>query len=130
MGLIFACSASHAQFAPGAPGARGNNGPSISLNSIHDNSNQTPTVHNRVIQGSVRDADGKVEPNAVVYLKNKATSNIQSTFPDAAGQYRVGNLVKGADYEVWAVANQKKGSARTVSQYDTRDQLIFNLTTP
>lgn len=110
----------------GAPGAGGGGSPiaSLSLGGSHDN---TPHVHQRTLEGFVRDANGKPLQNAVVYLKNTRTNQVDSVIADDRGGYRFGDLDLSADYQLWAQSDKKKSAEKTLSSFDTRDEVSLNL---
>jgi hypothetical protein len=126
LALFLAPCAAKAQFGPPGVGAP-NTGPSLSVGGGGGGWGSKPNVRQRNLQGFVRDADGKAIPNAVVYLKNARTNKVQSMITDGSGAYRFGQLELDADYQLWAQVDKKKGPSKTLSSFDTRDQVSLNL---
>lgn len=125
--LLALPAAVHAQHtAPGGMPGQNGGSPTVSLGGLGDSS-KPATIHDRRIRGTVSDADGKALPGAMVYIKNLNNNTTASAFVDDKGFFRFGALDKNADYRIWAKLDKKDGPAKTVSQYDTRDELSLNL---
>jgi hypothetical protein len=67
----------------------------------------------KVVQGKVVDASDQPRSGAIVYLKNSKTSDIKS-------------FISTAD-EVWADYQGKKSPTKTVSSFDSKKLLIYEL---
>lgn len=118
-------SLTHAQM-PGAPGP-GGGGQGVGINVGGGYKDHARVIHNRHLQGTVLDAAGKSVPNAIVYIKNMKNNETATLIADEHGAYRIGALDKNADYQLWAKADKKIGPVKTLSEYDTRDELTLNL---
>jgi hypothetical protein len=123
-GIGLASAGAHAQFGGGSRGPGGGGG---SIPHVSVDSNRPAVVHDRTLEGAVRDAGGESIQGAVVYLKNTKTSDVESIIADDHGAYRFGDLASDTDYQLWAQRDSKKGPVKIVSQYDTRDQIVMNL---
>jgi hypothetical protein len=123
LGIVLCGASAHAQFGGGAPGGGQQGG----MPQVHVDSNKPAVVHQRTLEGYVRDANDKGVQGVVVYLKNVRKDTVESIIADDHGAYRFGDLRNDTDYKLWAVQEKKKGPERTVSQYDTRDQIVMNL---
>jgi hypothetical protein len=81
----------------------------------------------KVVQGRVVGAANQPQSGAIVYLKNGRTNDIKSFISTADGSYRFGQLSPDIDYEVWAEYQGKKSSIKTVSSFDSKKLLIYEL---
>ena len=81
----------------------------------------------KVVQGKVVDASDQPRSGAIVYLKNSKTSDIKGFISTADGSYRFGQLSPDIDYEVWADYQGKKSPTKTVSSFDSKKLLIYEL---
>ncbi len=114
---------------------QGRNGPGgggpetrLNLGALGDINNSTPKVTpQRVLQGVVRDKNGDPVKGAMVYLKDDKSSNVRSMLADDKGTFRFVQLSRSAEYKVWAQAQEKKTPAKTVSSFETKDEITRNL---
>ncbi len=81
----------------------------------------------RTISGQVADQDGTPLSDAVVYLKNTKTLAIKSYISDAQGMYRFSSLPPNVDFEVYAEYKEHRSPTRTLSNFDSRTEVVFNL---
>ncbi len=81
----------------------------------------------RVLTGQVVDKDGVAIKGAIVYLQNGKTSSIRSVTVDDKGKYRFMDLNRTIDYKLWAAAKDKKTPEKTISSFETRDELQRDL---
>jgi hypothetical protein len=81
----------------------------------------------KVVQGRVVGAGGKPQPGAIVYLKNEKTNAIKSFISTGDGGYRFGQLSPEIDYEIWAEYQGKKSPEKTVSSFDSKKNLSYEL---
>ena len=65
---------------------------------------------------------------AVVQLKNTRTLQVKSFIADARGSYYFHGLDPSVDYEIKARYNESTSRTRTVSSFDSRDEVIYNFT--
>jgi len=63
----------------------------------------------------------------VVYLTNTRTHAVKTYIVSQDGLYRFPALSPNIDYEVYAQFNGKKSDTKTMSQFDTRQQVQINL---
>ena len=117
--------------AQGATGPNGNAGPGTRLNlsglggSSNDNTPKGPAQ--RVLQGVVQDKDGAPLKGAIVYLKDDRSNKVRSMTADDKGSFRFVQLSRTVEYEVWAQAEAKKSSTKSVSSFETKDEITRNL---
>jgi hypothetical protein len=81
----------------------------------------------RLLTGKVIDGDDSPLANAVVYLSNTRTKIVKSYIVSQDGIYRFPALSPNIDYEVYAQFNGRKSDTKTVSQFDSRQQVSINL---
>ena len=81
----------------------------------------------RVVQGKVTDKGDAPLRGAVVYLKDDHTLAVKSFISDDNGGYRFGQLSQATDYEVWAEAAGKKSAVKSISSFDSKNDIIINL---
>jgi len=81
----------------------------------------------RILIGKVMDRQDTPLANAVVYLTNTRTRAVKTYIVGQDGSYRFPSLSPNIDYEVYAQFNGKKSDTKTVSQFDTRQQVNINL---
>ena len=81
----------------------------------------------RLLTGRVVDHSDNPLPGAVVYLSNTRTRAVKTAIVGQDGGYRFPALSPNIDYEVYALFNGKKSDTKTVSQFDTRQQVNINL---
>ena len=81
----------------------------------------------RIVSGRISDKGNQPVKNAVVYLKDDRTLAVKSFISDDGGNYRFGQLSQNTDYEVWAEADGKKSGTKTISSFDSKNNLTVNL---
>ncbi len=81
----------------------------------------------RMLTGKVVDQQENPLPNAVVYLSNSRTRAVKTYIVSQDGAYRFPALSPNIDYEVYAQFQGKKSDTKTVSQFDSRQQVSINL---
>jgi len=81
----------------------------------------------RTVSGQVMDQDDNPLPDAVVYLKNTKTLAIKSYISDAKGNYHFSSLSPNVDYELYAEYKDHRSPTRTLSNFDSRTEVVFNL---
>lgn len=112
----------------GPPGGNGGPGTKLNLGALGDINNNTPKVAAvRVLQGTVQDQNGAPAKGATVFLKDDRSKKIRSMTVDEKGGFRFVELSRTADYEVWATAQDKKSTTKSVTSFETRDDLTRNL---
>ena len=82
----------------------------------------------RLILGQVLDLKGKAAASAIVTLKNSTTKEQLTVVTNKDGRYQFTALDMKEDYEVSAESGELKSRLRKVSQFDTRDRIVINLT--
>ena len=81
----------------------------------------------KLLTGRVEDKQEAPIPGAVVYLANTRTRAVKTFITGQDGSYRFPALSPNVDYEVYAQYKDQKSDTKTVSQFDTRPQVNFNL---
>jgi hypothetical protein len=81
----------------------------------------------RTIQGKVIGDNDAPTSGATVFLKNLKTRGIKSFTSTPDGSFRFAQVGMIDDYEVWAELGKKKSAVKTVSSFDSRKQLDFDL---
>jgi hypothetical protein len=81
----------------------------------------------KVVQGKVVGSSNQPQTGAIVYLKNTKTGDIKSFISTADGSYRFGQLSPDVDYEIWADYNGRKSNTKTVSSFDSKKLLDYQL---
>ena len=81
----------------------------------------------RTVRGVVTDKSESPLNGSVVFLKNMRTNSVRSSYTDDTGSYRFSGLDPNADYELHAEKDNEKSTTRTVSSFDSRKDIVFNL---
>ena len=81
----------------------------------------------RTVSGQVINQDDAPLSDAIVYLKNTKTLGIKTYISDAQGNYHFSSLAPNVDYEVYAEWQGHRSPTRTLSGFDSRSQVVFNL---
>jgi hypothetical protein len=81
----------------------------------------------RTLSGKVLDDTETPVGGATVFLKNVKTRDIKSFTSIADGSFRFAQVGMVDDYEVWAEHGKKKSAVKTISSFDSRKQLEFDL---
>jgi hypothetical protein len=81
----------------------------------------------RVVMGSVVDADSANVAGATVFLRNTKTKAIRSYTSSKEGRFRFAQVNKAEDYDLWAEKDGKKSATKTVSSWDARSEFETEL---
>jgi hypothetical protein len=81
----------------------------------------------RVVMGSVVDADSAAIAGATVFLRNSKTKSIRSYTSSNKGRFRFAQVNMAEDYDLWAEKDGKKSAAKTVSSWDARKEFETEL---
>jgi len=81
----------------------------------------------RVVEGTVSDADGKFIDGAVVYLKDMRTLQVRSFYTQKNGGYHFSGLKLDNDYEIEGKNNDMVSGWKRLSIFDTRKVPVINL---
>lgn len=129
-GAVLLCSLSTSCMHAQVTGPNGNGGPETKLNlsGLGNINNNTPTAPaQRVLQGVVQDKDGVPLKGATVYLKDDRSKKVRSMTADEKGSFRFVQLSRTAEYEIWATVQDKKSATKSVTSFETRDDITRNL---
>lgn len=88
---------------------------------------QAQNLGQRVVTGSVVDADSAAVPGATVFLQNLKTKSIRSYTSAKDGRFRFAQVSMSDDYDLWAEKNGKKSATKTVSSWDARKEFETEL---
>jgi Carboxypeptidase regulatory-like domain len=81
---------------------------------------QAQNLGQRVVDGTVVDADSAVVMGATVFLRNSKNKSIRSYTSTKDGRFRFVQVNMSEDYDLWAEKEGKKSAIKTVSSWDTR----------
>ena len=81
----------------------------------------------RIVQGTVRDADEKTVNGAVVQLKDKRTLQVRSFITQEDGGYHFSGLKVDNDYDLKADFKGMTSGWKTLSVFDSRKEPVLNL---
>ena len=81
----------------------------------------------RTVRGAVLDKAENPVSSAVVYLKNVRTLAVRTYISDRSGEYRFSGLDPNVDYEVHAESESMTSNTRTVSNFDSRKDIVISL---
>ena len=81
----------------------------------------------RNILGKVVDDRDSGVPEATVFIKNLKTRSVKSFTSSSDGGFRFAQVGMVDDYEVWAEKGKKKSAVRTVSSFDSRKEVNYEL---
>ena len=82
----------------------------------------------RTVQGKVQNKDGSAVKGAVVYLKDSKSGQVKTFVAGDDGAYRFVQLTQNTDYELWAKLDGNRGKSKQISSFDTKNDLVINLT--
>jgi hypothetical protein len=88
---------------------------------------QAQNLGQRVVTGSVVDADSAAVSGATVFLRNSKTKSIRSYTSSKEGRFRFAQVNKSEDYDLWAEKEGKKSAIKTVSSWDARNEFETEL---
>jgi hypothetical protein len=77
----------------------------------------------RTVHGTVLDKQENSVSAAVVYLENRKTKVIRTALSDDHGLYRFSGLDPNVDFVIHAELNGATSSNRTISTFDTRNEI-------
>ena len=81
----------------------------------------------RIMVGQVTDNAEAPISGAVVYLKNTKTLAVKTYITDDKGAYRFHALSPNADYEVYAEFQSARSKTKSLSAFDSRNEVTINL---
>jgi hypothetical protein len=83
---------------------------------------QAQNLGQRVVMGSVVNADSALIAGATVFLRNTKTKSIRSYTSSKDGRFRFAQVNMAEDFDLWAEKDGKKSPTKTVSSWDTRKE--------
>ena len=81
----------------------------------------------RTVRGTVVDKQENPIDSAVVYLQNSQTQDVTTHITDKDGTFRFTGLDLNVDYQIHAEHEGLTSSARSVSSFETRKELVMTL---
>jgi hypothetical protein len=81
----------------------------------------------RILQGKVIGEGDSPVGGVTVFLKNLKSRDIKSFTSTPDGSFRFAQVGMVDDYEVWAEQGKKKSGVKTISSFDSRKLLEFDL---
>jgi len=81
----------------------------------------------RVVMGSVVNADSATVGGATVFLRNSKTKSIRSYTSSKEGRFRFAQVNMSEDYDLWAEKDGRKSAVKTVSSWDARKEFETEL---
>jgi hypothetical protein len=81
----------------------------------------------RVVTGSVLDANSALVTGATIFLRNTKTKSIRSYTTTKDGRFRFTQVNMAEDYDLWAEKDGKKSAIKTVSSWDARKEFETEL---
>lgn len=81
----------------------------------------------RTIQGKVLDDSEQAVVGATVFLENLKSRDVKSFTTPQSGSFRFAQVGMIDDYQVWAEKGKKKSSVKTISSFDSRKEVDFDL---
>ncbi len=88
---------------------------------------QAQNLGQRVVMGSVVNADAALIPGATVFLRNTKTKSIRSYTSSKDGRFRFAQVNMAEDFDLWAEKDGKKSATKTVSSWDARKEFETEL---
>lgn len=88
---------------------------------------QAQNLGQRVVMGSVVDADSSAVAGATVFLRNSKTKSIRSYTSSKDGRFRFAQVNMSEDYDLWAEKEGRKSAVKTVSSWDARKEFETEL---
>ena len=87
----------------------------------------TAQAGQKVVGGKVVGSSNRPQSGAIVYLKDTKSDEIKSFISTADGTYRFGQLSPDVTYEIWAEYQGRKSATKTISSYDSKKLLDYQL---
>jgi len=88
---------------------------------------QAQNLGQRVVMGTVVDADAAAVAGATVFLRNSKTKSIRSYTSSKDGRFRFAQVNMTEDFDLWAEKEGKKSASKTVSSWDARKEFEAEL---
>jgi hypothetical protein len=88
---------------------------------------QAQNLGQRVVMGSVVDADSAAIAGATVFLRNSKTKSIRSYTSSKDGRFRFAQVNMSDDFDLWAEKEGRKSAVKTVSSWDARKEFETEL---
>ena len=100
----------------------GNSGISLGPQTAQAQNFGQRTIHGKTVDDTETPAGG-----VTVFLKNLKTRNVKSFTSLPNGDFRFAQVGMVDDYEVWAERGKAKSAVKTISSFDSRKDVQFDL---
>ena len=84
----------------------------------------------RTIEGVVSSKEGAPVQGAVVYLQDSKSLAVKSYLSDAEGRFHFRRLSMSIDFDLWAELNGKRSKTKSISQFNSKENLNYKLKLP
>jgi hypothetical protein len=88
---------------------------------------QAQNLGQRVVTGTVVDANSDPVAGATIFLKDLKTKTIRSYSSPSDGKFRFTQVNMSEDHEIWAEKAGNKSAVKTISSWDTRKEFDCEL---
>jgi hypothetical protein len=88
---------------------------------------QAQNLGQRVVMGTVVDANTAAVAGATVFLRNTKTKSIRSYTSSKDGRFRFAQVNMAEDFDLWAEKEGRKSAIKTVSSWDARKEFEAEL---
>jgi len=88
---------------------------------------QAQNMGQRVVSGTVLDANSVPVVGATVFLKDLKSKAIRSYSTVEKGHFRFSQVRMDEDLEIWAEKNGRKSAVKTISSWDVRKEFQADL---
>jgi hypothetical protein len=125
--FLFATALASAWQYPGGTSGAPSSSPTWGLGRGEPNPKREKPPEFRNLTGVVLDKADSPLKDAVVYLRNRKTKSLTTYIAGGDGAFHFPNLSRTVDYEVYAELKGEKSPVKTLSSFDTRVNVKFNL---
>ena len=95
--------------------------------SCKQSSAQAQNLGQRIVAGTVVDANDNAVIGATVFLKNLKTKAIRSYTSDEKGHYRFTQVNMVEDQDLWAEKDGRKSAVKSIRSWDSRKEIQAEL---
>src|SRR3954464_8603850 len=88
---------------------------------------QAQNLGQRIVMGSVVDAESAAVAGATLFLPHTKTKSIRSYTSTKDGRFRFAQVNMSEDFDLWAEKNGQKTAVKTVSSWDARKEFETEL---
>jgi hypothetical protein len=88
---------------------------------------QAQNFGQRVVSGTVLDAQSNPVDGAIVFLQNQKSKTIRSYTSDSKGHFNFAQVDMTQDFDLWAEKGAKRSPVKIVSSWDSRKNWVGDL---